>query len=218
MSNNESGKGNDFSWEELKERFAGLENLEQLFKNGSEKRRNEVSEILGIDFEPVIKESALKVHQRMKKYKMFQFVFPVSCIIIHAVRTYWVIRNNKGAVVEYSFALNEVLISVSFFIIGRLNKKSMQIMLIKYVVEHLPNMRDNTTCRLKASDRICTLVSSYFLTIVWIIIMAFHINGTNSECVFNLFLVLVLIFVTNKATTGSYLAFKNKAKAMRNRV
>lgn len=177
-----------------------------------------MSEILGVDFEPVIKESALKVHQRIKKYKMFQFVFPVSCIIIHAVRTYWVIRNNKGAVVEYSFALNEVLISVSFFIIGRLNKKSMQIMLIKYVVEHLPNMRDNTTCRLKASDRICTLVSSYFLTIVWIIIMAFHINGTNSECVFNLFLVLVLIFVTNKATTGSYLAFKNKAKAMRNRV
>lgn len=77
VSNNESGKGNDFSWEELKERFAGLENLEQLFKNGSVKRRNEVSEILGVDFEPVIKESALKVHQRMKKYKMFQFVFPV---------------------------------------------------------------------------------------------------------------------------------------------
>lgn len=218
VSNNENGKGNNFSWEELEERFAGLENLELLFENGSEKRRNEVSEIVGVDFESVIKESALKVHQRMKYYKTFQFVFPITCIIIQGVRTYRVIRNNKGAVVEYSFALNEVLISVSFFTIGQLNKKSMQIMLTKCMVEHLPNMRDNTTCRMEAMKRIKTLCFGYNLTIAWIIMLAFKVSETNSECVVGLFLVLVLIFVTNKATTGSYFALKNKAKAMRNKV
>ncbi|CCG21580.1 hypothetical protein CORT_0A11950 [Candida orthopsilosis Co 90-125] len=217
-SSNVSRGEYDSSSDETEEQAADLENLEQLLEHTASGEKVIKGEQNGVEFGSVIEKYEAKVRQRMKKYKIFQFVFPTITMVIHATRTFWSASNKIGSYEKYAFILDEVLISTSFFLLKRLNMKRQHIMLIEYVKEYLPIMKNKRRYSKEVSNRRMDLVYVYYLTIYWVLFFSFFVNRAPFECVVNVCLVLFLIFRTNKVTTGSYLSFKSKPKAMKNRV
>lgn len=166
----------------------------------------------------MIEEYKAMTHQKMIKYRIFRFVFPITMMLIYSFIWFRTASTKTATLEVYMYIFNEVLISTSFYFLGRLNNKRKRNILTEYVQEYARVTTNKERTSGGIGVRRLLLFSEFVLTACATLFLVTNDIRGYFDCFFNAMVVLFLNFRTNKVTTGSYLSFKSKPKAMKNRV
>ncbi|KAI5957456.1 hypothetical protein KGF57_003150 [Candida theae] len=202
------------STNEAEEQLLEIEDYELLLETTL--GENDAAMRLAESASSVIENYKIKANQNMRKYKTFRFVFPITSMLIFLLKTLWVTRTKPLARVHV-FVMNELLISTSFYILGRLNNKRRHDILDDYVRDYVRVAKNQEKISL-SEERFKKRFSAYWYTFCYTLYMALGNIQDYNSCFINFCVVLFLMLKTNKVTTGSYLRFRTQIKANNNRV
>lgn len=191
-----------------------LESVELLLETTLKQQKEEAGDD---SVEGIIENYKAMANQKAKKFSIFLFVYQATIMVIYLLRFLYANGVNTTAFKIWVCIFDELLISTSFYLFGKLTNKLKETLLIEYLQGRIRDVTNEANFMIPLSKK-WGLFSGFFVAGVAPLIIV--IRDFN-EYYFNVSIALWVVFTvlnTNTITTGSALSFRDKFKELGQRV